>query len=193
MKNPIPPAWLSKCKMQRIVVHWSGGSHQVSDSDREHYHIIIDGAGNLVRGEHDISDNRRGLRFLTGRYAAHALNFNAGSIGLALAGMQGAQENPFKPGSQPINEIQWNLAAASAAQLCDFYNIPVTYQTVLQHGEIEANTGVRQRGKWDCCRLPWEPGLPPNAVCSKFRQAVIYDLLARGRKDLVPKSNGGSR
>jgi hypothetical protein len=34
--------------LKRIVLHWSAGSHNVSDIDREHYHRVVAGDGTIV-------------------------------------------------------------------------------------------------------------------------------------------------
>ena len=43
--------------MSRIIAHWSAGAYRASDLDKEHYHFIIEGTGNVVRGGHTVSDN----------------------------------------------------------------------------------------------------------------------------------------
>src|SRR3954465_1853427 len=53
----VPQDWMPDCKMERIVVHWTGGPYMAGDHDRECYHILIQGDGSLVRGDHSIDDN----------------------------------------------------------------------------------------------------------------------------------------
>lgn len=185
MKRHLSPAVLPNCNLKRVVLHWTVGNHKPSSVDRAHYHFIIAGDLRIVPGVHGVKANA--LPFSRWRpYAAHALNFNAGSVGVALAGMRGCQERPFKPGDQPITREQWHVAAEVVAQICAQYNIRVTYKTVLQHGEIQANCGVRQRGKWDCMVLPWNPTLTPRQVARDFRLLVGANLKEMKRFDLVP-------
>lgn len=169
---PLPPGALSA-----VVLHWTGGNNSCSALDRLHYHFAVDGAPKVHRGIFTVRSNARPFRCSTG-YAAHALNFNAGAVGIALCGMAGAQESPFRIGTAPINEAQWEIGAQLAAEVCLAYGIPITPQTVLQHGEIEANCGVPQRGKWDVCRLPWAPLLPASTVCEEWRKLVSAKMNA---------------
>jgi hypothetical protein len=56
-----------------------------------------------------------------------------------------------------MTRTQWEGMAKVVAELCRVYRIPVTATTVLGHGEVKVNLGIRQRGKWD----PWSsPGTP---------------------------------
>lgn len=177
-KVPVPPKpvslvpadWMPWCHMLRIVVHWSAGGNKASALDREHYHVIIEGDGTMVRGDRTIADNA-----LTsdGKYAAHTLNLNAGSIGVSLAAMAGAQQVPFKVGSAPITKTQWLILPTVLADLCRRYSIPVTRQTVLSHAEVQPTLGIKQRGKWD---IAWIPGMDragdPIAIGDNLRAEV---------------------
>jgi hypothetical protein len=86
--------------------------------------------------------------------------------------MQGAKESPFDAGASPMTQIQWETMAQVAAELCDFYDIPVTPQTVLGHGEVEATHGKPQGGKWDPMVLPFDRTLNKKQVGDKFRSMV---------------------
>ncbi|NJM13637.1 MAG: amidase, partial [Synechococcaceae cyanobacterium SM1_2_3] len=68
--------------MKRIIMHWSAGAHTVSAVDKKHYHFIIDGAGKVHAGNFPPEANRNPVK---GQYAAHTLNCNTGSIGVAVA------------------------------------------------------------------------------------------------------------
>ncbi len=57
MPRIIPQGWLDSAEMMGIVCHWTAGGHDASEVDKEHYHIIIEGDGRLVRGDHSIADN----------------------------------------------------------------------------------------------------------------------------------------
>ena len=185
MKRHLPPDALPPCNLRRVVLHWTAGTNRVSNLDRAHYHFIIGGDGLVVPGVYPVTANA--LPFSRFRpYAAHALNFNAGSVGVALAGMRGAREAPFDAGDQPITREQWHTGSEVVAQICAVYNIAVTYQTVLQHGEIGMNCDVPQRGKWDCMKLPWQPDLLPQVVARQFRLLVAANLREMKRFDLVP-------
>lgn len=162
--------WMPNCSMKRIILHWTAGGHKAStSSDTGHYHILIEDDGKLVRGTYSIKDN-----VSTGDdiYAAHTANLNTGSIGISVCCMQGAKESPFDPGSFPMTQTQWETMAQVAAELCDFYDIPVTPKTVLGHGEVTATLGVDQGGKWDPMVLPWDKTSSKKQVGDKFRSLV---------------------
>lgn len=165
----IPSMWLPVCHMSRVVVHWTAGGPDASSVDREHYHIIVTQGLKLVKGDESIADN---VSTNDGDYAAHTRGLNTGSIGVALCGMIDARQSPFDPGPYPIKFDQWQLAARVVAELIHFYGIPLSPKTVLQHGEVQAQLGIAQAGKWDIMVLPWDPTLPPAQVANLFRAEV---------------------
>jgi hypothetical protein len=102
--------------------------------------------------------------------------------------MAGSKEHPFEPGEYPITHSQYEMGCRVVAELCEFYNIPVTPKTVLNHGEVESVFGIEQRGKWDVMVLPWAPGLTFEQVGKKFRERVSYYLweLKRSEETEIP-------
>ncbi|MDH2326020.1 N-acetylmuramoyl-L-alanine amidase [Cereibacter sp. SYSU M97828] len=140
--------------MERIIIHWTAGAHRASVEDRKHYHFIIEGNGIVVKGDHPVIANAGTLQ--SGKYAAHTLNCNTGSIGVAVAAMAGAEERPFRAGAYPIFPTQLDALAVLCADLCRRYEIPVTRHTVLTHAEVQPTLGIKQRGKWD---ITWLPGM----------------------------------
>lgn len=170
----VPMAWMPWARMERIIVHWPVGRHQASVTDRKHYHVLIEGEGNLVRGVHPISDNQSAA---DGVYAAHVLGLNTGSIAVALCGMLGAKESPFDAGPFPILRKQWETLPLVLADLCRRYAIPVTMQTVLTHAEVQPTLGVKQRGKWDITRLPWDPATRGALVVGNQMRAAVSAAL----------------
>lgn len=178
--NPIPAAWLPSCSMKRVVLHWTCGHRLANDTDREHYHLLIEHAGTgvrIIRGEHPIDDN---VSTADDDYAAHTRGCNTGSIGLALCGMMHCRESPFAPGPVPFSREQWDLMCRAAAQLCRAYAIPCDERHVLAHGEVQATLGIRQLGKWDPMRLPWQPVLAPAAVMKLTRETIAGYLATLG-------------
>lgn len=166
----IPAAWMQKVPMKRIIAHWTAGSYKVSALDREHYHFIISGAGEIVKGDHDISDN---VNTSDGDYAAHTRGCNTGSIGISLACMAGAEESPFDPGAFPMNKAQWDVMIRAIAQLCVFYGIPVASNTVLSHAEVQGTLGIAQNGKWDISRLAFDNSVKGAKACGdRMRREV---------------------
>lgn len=152
----IPESWMPWARMERIIVHWTAGAYKANRTDLAHYHILIEGDGKLVRGNHSIKDNEAPV---SGGYAAHTLNLNSGSIGVSLCCMAGAQEVPFNAGNYPMTKIQWDKLIHAVAQLAGRYAIPLTRGTILSHAEVQQTLGVKQRNKWDYTRLPFDPSI----------------------------------
>lgn len=146
--------------MKRIIIHWTAGGHTPSNLDRGHYHFIIAGDGSVVKGVHPVEANEKPQK---GKYAAHTLNCNTGSIGVAVAAMAGAVERPFSAGKSPITQAQLTALAGLCRDLVAKYRIPVTRETILSHAEVQPTLGIKQRGKWD---IAWLPGMkaPGNPV-----------------------------
>lgn len=185
----LPASWTPACSMRRIICHWSEGRNLANDTDREHYHLLIEqhasGEVRVIRGDHSIADN---ASTGDGDYAAHTKGSNTGSIGVALCGMMGCRETPFKAGPAPISQAQWNLMAQVVATLCQRYRIEVTPQTVLCHGEVQKNLGITQRGKWDPMKWPWNPSVPGDKIGDLLREQV-RDLLSGGEIVEAPVSS----
>lgn len=139
--------------MKRIIWHWSAGTHTPSTLDKEHYHFIIAGDGTVHPGKWPVEANEKPVK---GKYAAHTLNCNTGSIGIAVAAMAGAIERPFDAGKYPITPAQVDALIALSRKLGKQYGIPVTPQTMLSHAEVQPTLGIKQRGKWD---IAWLPGM----------------------------------
>lgn len=172
--------------MQRVIIHWSEGRNLSNDTDRAHYHLLIEqdakGVVKVTRGDHSIADN---ASTSDGIYAAHTRNCNTGSIGVALCGMMGCEEKPFSSGPAPITKAQWDTMVQVIAVLCQRYDIPLTARTVLCHGEVQRNLGITQKGKWDPMRWPWAPEVPGSKIGDLLRQAV-RDAIMGGAVQTAP-------
>jgi hypothetical protein len=149
--SAIPIDWLSPVPMRRVICHWTAGSYNANSVDISHYHILIEGQGNLIRGV-DIAKNSVTLK---PGYAAHTLNTNTGAIGVTLCGMAHAEERPFNPGPFPITLVQWQRMIEVCIELCRFYGIAPDPTTLLTHAEVQSNLNIPQRGKWDIAILPF--------------------------------------
>lgn len=166
---------MSKGKLRRIHIHWTGGTHRTNAIEREAYHILIEGDGREVLGVHrpeaniDLSDGKP--------YAAHTGGANTGAIGVALCAMHGAVERPFQPGHTPITAAQVTALATTVATLCESYDIPVRPNTVLTHAEVQKTLGVRQRNKWDITWLPHMDGPGDPHAVGDFLRGLIADQL----------------
>jgi hypothetical protein len=73
-----------------------------------------------------------------------------------------------------MTKEQWDRMCRGIAQLCTFYNIPVTDETVLSHAEVEGTLKIDQNGKWDFTRLPWALDVKGAHACGeRMRDDVI--------------------
>lgn len=162
--------------MKRIILHWTAGGGKASAIDRQHYHFVVQADGTVIPGDFLPEAN---IAPVKGRYAAHTLNCNTGSVGVGLAGMLGAVERPFNAGKSPLTAAQVEAAVHLVAALCCKYGIAVDRKTVLSHAEVQPTLGIAQRGKWD---IAWLPGMAapgnPVAVGDTLRARVIA---AQGR------------
>ncbi|WP_088636163.1 N-acetylmuramoyl-L-alanine amidase [Phaeobacter sp. 22II1-1F12B] len=146
-------------KPQRIVMHWTAGEYEISDSDYEKYHEVVEGDGTrrLCRrrpeANNDVND---------GDYAAHVRAKNTGSIGLAMCCMKGAKERPFHKGKFPMTEVQLGAFINMVAEYAETYDIAVDRRHVLSHEEVDVTLKVPQ-DKWDIMWLP-HMAKPGNVV-----------------------------
>jgi peptidoglycan hydrolase-like protein with peptidoglycan-binding domain len=171
--NALPKKLLVPCTMKRVICHWSEGNYKANSTDLEHYHILIEGDGTVRGGDHSIADN---VSTSDGDYAAHTRGANTGAIGVACCCMVGCNEKPFKPGAQPLKKTQWEVMVQVVAELCQFYNIPVTPETVLGHGEVQGTLGIKQLGKWDPMVWPWDTSKTRAQVGAALREQVTAAL-----------------
>ncbi len=171
----LPAGWMPDAKMQRVIVHWTAGTHSASEADRGHYHVLIEGSGKPVRGKPSIKLNEAPAK---AGYAAHTLNCNSGSIGVSMCCMGGAIESPFSAGKYPMTREQWEAMTSAVADLCRRYSIPVTDKTVLSHAEVQNNLGIQQRGKWDFTRLAFAPSVVGAKACGDMMRAEVRAKLS---------------
>lgn len=166
--------------MKRIILHWTAGAHSPSGLDLTHYHFIVDGKGQIHSGKFPVSANAGNLT--SGQYAAHTLNLNTQSIGIAVAAMAGAKESPLNVGKAPITQVQLDAFVKLAAKLAKQYAIPVTRQTVLTHAEVQPTLGVKQKGKWDITWLPGYGKKPPIEAGDILRNMIQHELVGLNKQ-----------
>jgi N-acetyl-anhydromuramyl-L-alanine amidase AmpD len=171
--------------MKRVVLHWTAGADGVNSIEADAYHFIIGRDGAVTNGVFRPEDNRAPLR--RGAYAAHTLNLNSDSIGVALDAMAGAKERPFDAGAFPITNRQLEAMAKLVATLCLKYQIPVTRQTVLTHAEVQPTLGIKQKNKWDIMWIPpmSRPGDPID-VGDDLRARITAAMQARMAAEVAP-------
>lgn len=185
MAEPLPLLWMPAVRMDRIILHWTAGAHKANATDRRHYHFIVEADGKIERGNRSIADNVAPL--VKDRYAAHTRNANSYSIGVSLACMGGATESPFVPGKWPMTRAQYDRMVEVVADLCRRYKLAVTDKTVLWHSEVQANLGIKQRGKWDATRLAFDPGVKGARACGdRLRRDVQAALMGMTKRPVAP-------
>lgn len=167
----------------RITAHWAVTGYSATDHSKECYHYIVEGDGNVVKGTHDVEDNDN---CADGNYAAHVRNCNTRNIGVALACMDGAQENPRVWGKYPITWAQFDAMTTLIAKLCRMYNVPVEPSRVLTHAEIEPTLGIEQAGKWDITVLPWNDTLVGHKAVGDYLRAEVAAKLSDADGTFVP-------
>lgn len=142
--------------INRIIWHWAASTYAVSATAHNAYHFNINGAGEAIPGRHRPEANAPGQRLKVGKYAAHTLNLNSGSIGNSVAAMHGAREVPFSVGNFPMLEEQIEGLLDLTARQVVQYDVQVSRETILSHAEVQPTLGVRQNNKWD---FMWLPGM----------------------------------
>lgn len=164
--------------MKRIITHWTGGSYKANSTDKRHYHVIFEGDGKEVFGDHQISDNSsKHGNLKAGKYAAHTRMCNTDSIGLSLACMGGKGVTERNFGKYPMTEKQFEAMCDRAAYYCEMYKIPITNKTVLSHAEVQPNLGITQRSKWDYTVLPFKPELKGAKACGDYMRTRVQHYL----------------
>jgi hypothetical protein len=155
---------------KRIILHWTAGSYTPNATDLRAYHYVISGKGKVHEGMHPVAANMVQVGSAA-PYAKHTAGMNSYSVGVAFAGMAGAQEKgPY--GQFPLLRDQVIAGCTFVAELCHAWDLPVTPETVHTHAEAHWRHGVAQRGKWDIDVLPWAPHLTREEVADTLRQWI---------------------
>jgi hypothetical protein len=173
----LPQAWLQPATVSRVHLHWTAAKHKASENDKDHYHVLVEDDGKVVKGNCDIAANS--TTNPRGKRANHTLNANGGALAVSCCAMEGAVERPFSPGHYPLTAKQWEIAAIVTAELCYRYRIRVTPRHVLSHAEVQANLGIQQRGKWDIAILPWNKAYDNARECGDLYRKMVQEHLSR--------------
>jgi len=138
--------------MKRICAHWTAGNLTATESDKKHYHVIVDNIG-----VHDHTNSGGMLppeannNCKIGRYVAHCKLGNTGTIGIAIAGYRNHPEESVLP-----DEKTFDLFFETIADYCEQYDIEVTPQTVYTHAEYDRRLSDFHRdGKIDFNYIPY--------------------------------------
>lgn len=151
--------------MRRIIIHHTGGSYTPNNVDLKAYHYVIDKEGTVHKGVYKPEDNEN---CNDGKYAAHTLRGNTGSIGIAAACNYGFNLNS-KVSKYPFTIKQFNSICQMTASLCKFYHIKTS--EIYTHYGFDKSHNIKQ-GKVDITYLPWKPELNPDQVQNYFRKCI---------------------
>ena len=157
--------------MKRIIIHWTGGTNNPTNHEKECYHFLIDGKGEKHNGFLKPEDNEN---CNDGKYAAHTGGGNTGSIGVAVCGMYVPQGVNIKCTKYPLTKVQCERMFKLCADLCKKYNIPITPDTVMTHYEFGVkHPNTTSHHKPDITYLsPWqkvEPARIGDFIRNKIR------------------------
>lgn len=159
----------------RVHWHWTAGHHEVSEFDRSHYNILINGDGSRVDGG---APPEQQAHYIPGKVGvSHTYNANTGAVGVAMGCMAGATESGgvVDMGSSPMNWVQVDSMLEVTAALCKQFNIVPSPETCLSHAEVQGTLGIRQRNKWDIRVLPDHPTklIPAREAGDILRKRMI--------------------
>lgn len=173
--------------IEALILHWTAGADGINEKEHDSYNEIVTNDGRWFEGEFPFEAQVPPLR--PGKYAAHTLNGNSRRGGIAIDAMAGAQERPFKWGSNPMTETGVKALVNRAAVNCIRFGIPVTRKTVLTHAEVERNLGIKQNNKWDIMILPGMTRVDdPVLVGDEIRRRVKLEIERLGKpKDVAVK------
>ena len=157
--------------MKRIIIHWTAGLYTPTAYEKEHYHFLVDGIGEIHTGKFK-PENNEICRI--GKYAAHTGGGNTGSIGVALCAMANFK-NANSVGKYPILKKQFESCMALCAKLAKQYSIKITPQTILTHYEFGiCNPQSSSAGKIDIIYLPPYPWVEKNEIGSFIRSKIKW-------------------
>lgn len=160
-------------KMQRIIIHWTGGAYLPNSTDRLKYHRLYGKDGKKYLGKYRPEDN---LNCKDGKYAAHVDLANTGSIGHSFCAMLGFK-NSKNVGQYPITKQQLEGGLKGIAEDCKLYKIPVSPLVVATHYEWGlAHPNTDNKGKIDIIYLPPYPDIKTNEIGDFIRDKVKWYL-----------------
>ena len=141
--------------LNRIIFHWTASTYTPNETDKQHYHFIIDGNGKVINGKYKPEDN---INCKDGVYARHAGGMNTGSIGIAISAMYSKD--------YPIKRIQLEAACKLAAELSVKYGIRLTSKSILTHAKVgKLLPHSSSNGKIDINNLPCVAVYGVDNVC----------------------------
>ncbi len=138
---------------KNIILHWTAGNYKPCQTDKLHYHYMVDNEGKIYNGKYTPEDN---LNCSDGKYAAHCGGGNTGRIGIAICCRKNIETPPVKKQVEALCNL--------AAQLCITHNLKPS--DCLTHAEFgQMNPKTSSYGKIDINSIPYVniSGIKPTA------------------------------
>ncbi len=154
-------------KLNKICLHWTGGTNFPCDEDLNAYHFLIDKDGKIYDGEFTPEDN---IDCYDGKYAKHCGGGNTGCIGVSLCGMH-KFNLVEKQTKYPLAQKQVETMCELVAHLCKKYDIKI--ENVFTHYEFDKKK-TKPEGKSDIAYLPYQTDLKEDEVGSYLRNKVLW-------------------
>lgn len=159
--------------MKRIIIHWTAGSNFPNQTDKLHYHYLIDKTGKVIEGKYKPEDNKN---CYDGKYAPHTGGGNTGSIGIALCGMCGFKDRN-NVGNYPLTKVQVERCFKLIAELAKRYCITIDKKHVMTHYEFGLiHPDTSSKGKIDIIYLTTNTELPKEKIGDYFRSKAKWYL-----------------
>lgn len=151
--------------MKRIIIHHTAGTYIPNSTDKKAYHYLVDNNGKVFEGIYKPEDNEN---CNDGKYAAHTLKGNTGSIGVsACCNMKFNLTTKVSP--YPLTLTQFKSICKLCSELCKKYKISV--DNIFTHYGFDLAHNIKQ-GKVDITYLPFKPELNPIQVQNYFRNEI---------------------
>lgn len=158
--------------MKRIIIHWTAGTNQPNNVDKEHYHYLIDGDGKVYQGKYKPEDNEN---CSDGRYAQHTGGGNTGSIGVSMCGMFIPAKSDLRQTKFPLTRKQCEACFKLCADLGKKYGIPITAQNIMTHYEFgKSHPQTSSAGKIDIIYLPPYPEQTADKIGDFIRNKIRW-------------------
>ena len=141
-------------KLNKIIIHWTGGHTHPCQEDLEAYHFLVDGDGLVHPGVYEPEDN---IDCYDGKYAQHCGGGNTGAIGVSACGMwkYNSKTHTCEDSKDMITHVQMEALYSWVAYLCKKYSIPI--KNVMTHAEFGlTHPKSTSKGKTDINIIPWE-------------------------------------
>lgn len=164
--------------LKRICIHWTAGTYQATDFDRQFYHYLVESDGKVLPGKFKPEANIPPLK--NGMYAAHCGGGNSYCIGVAICGMADLKwvtGKGYQVQKYPLLEKQCERAWQLTAELCKKYGIPVDRDHVFTHynfGKLHPQSD--SAGKIDIAYLPYKPDMKPAEIQDYILGKVTWYL-----------------